>query len=414
MLAVRAGRSPHDLTGRHRHGHTVGSTELAVALHLQLLEVRSAACRARARTARPPGSGRRGSSRYQQASRPHEHRHVLGPRRPTEVLVHFVRAGEQRGELVRPDGRPSTTARSPTTSSTGRRPNPRTRTCCRCRCRTPLPHRRSSTPRRSASRPRRRRARQRNQLRAERAFVSVSSVVNDFDETTNKRLGRFGSRSARREIGAVDVGHEAALELGAAVRAQRVVGHRGAEVAAADADVHDRADAPARVPRPLARPHPIGERAHSVEDTVHLGDDVDTVDRQATRPVASAARRAGPVDPRRRLMWSPRNIASMRPRRSRASASAHKSPIVSAVMRCLEKSKYQPATSREKVSARRGSAANRPRCRARERRRRRVRPRAPRARATRAGRRRHARRSGIRTAGVAVRTAADRPRGSTP
>ena len=55
---------------------------------------------------------------------------------------------------------------------------------------------------------------------------------------------------------------------------ETAVCHRRAEVAAADADVDHGADPLAGVTGPLAAAHPLGERAHPVEDLVHIGDDV--------------------------------------------------------------------------------------------------------------------------------------------
>ncbi len=59
--------------------------------------------------------------------------------------------------------------------------------------------------------------------------------------------------------------------------AQRVVGHRGAEVAAADADVDDVADRAPGVADVTSVANGRRERGHPVEHTMHFGDDVDAV-----------------------------------------------------------------------------------------------------------------------------------------
>ena len=56
--------------------------------------------------------------------------------------------------------------------------------------------------------------------------------------------------------------------------AQRLVGHDGPEVRAADADVDDVPDAPARESLPVAVADPVAKRAHLVEHLVDAGDDV--------------------------------------------------------------------------------------------------------------------------------------------
>jgi hypothetical protein len=84
-------------------------------------------------------------------------------------------------------------------------------------------------------------------------------------------MGRCG------EVGRVDIGDEAEREVALCVVAQRVVGHHGPEVGAADADRDDVADRPSRVPGPLTRANTVRERSHLVEDVVHLCDDVDAV-----------------------------------------------------------------------------------------------------------------------------------------
>ena len=232
-------------------GAPSSATRLAVALHVELLQVRRQARAAPGRTAAPPASGAPRKSRYQTPSSPSAPAGSSSSGASTEVLVD--RRGSRRAARAnrRARSRSSATARSPTPSSSARRPSPRTRTCSRDRSRTPRPLRRSSRRPRSAraTPPRRRRARRASQPARVVAFVIVSRVVNVFDETMNNVSAGSRSASAVDEIGAVDVRHEAEPRAPVAERAQRVVGHRRAEIAAADPDVHDVADRPPVCPR---------------------------------------------------------------------------------------------------------------------------------------------------------------------
>ena len=142
-----------------------------------------------------------------------------------------------------------------------------------------------------------------SQSRAVRALVSVSTVVNVFDDTMNSVSA--GSMPVERagDVGAVDVGHEAGRDLGVAEGVERPVRHRRAEVGAADADVDDRCGCagrwrpstcrrgPARRSRPSARA-PRGRRA-----TTSCAVDLD--DRAGRRPQRDVQHGAvlGDVDP---------------------------------------------------------------------------------------------------------------------
>ena len=64
-----------------------------------------------------------------------------------------------------------------------------------------------------AARRRRRRSASTSQARAERALVSVSRVVKVFDATMNSVAAGSRSRIASDEVGAVDVGDEAEVEV---------------------------------------------------------------------------------------------------------------------------------------------------------------------------------------------------------
>ena len=174
------------------------------------------------------------------------------------------------------------------------------------------------------------------QSRAVCALVIVSSVVNVFDEMMNSVSAGSRSRvaSAKSVPSTFDTKRNVMLALG--VVAQRLVGHDRAEVRAADADVDDVPDALAGVAGPRAAPHALGEGRHLVEHRVDLGDDVLAVHHDRLTAAARAGRRAARRGLSVTLILSPRNMASMRPRRPTASASARRSRSVSSVTRCFE------------------------------------------------------------------------------
>ncbi|MDH6433436.1 hypothetical protein M2158_001913 [Streptomyces sp. SAI-144] len=93
-----------------------------------------------------------------------------------------------------------------------------------------------------------------------------------------QRLGRVQVAGGLVQVGAVDVRHEADGEVAVGEAAQHLVGHRGAQVGAADADVDDVLDAAAGVAGPLAGADPVREVAHLVEHGVHARYDVLPVD----------------------------------------------------------------------------------------------------------------------------------------
>ena len=137
------------------------------------------------------------------------------------------------------------------------------------------------------------------------------------------------------EVGAVDIGDEAEGQVALAVMPQGLVGHHRPQVGPADADVDDVADALAGVALPLAAADPVGEVGHLVEHGVDLRHDVFAVHHDglplgARRATCSTARFSVT------LIFSPRNMASMRARRPDSFANCKRSPSVSSVMRCFE------------------------------------------------------------------------------
>ena len=153
------------------------------------------------------------------------------------------------------------------------------------------------------------------------ALVIVSSVVKVFDETMNSVSAGSRSRVGLDEVGAVDVGNEAERHGALAVMLERLVGHHRAEVGAADADVDDVANALAGVALPRAAAHAVGEVGHLVEHGVDLRARRSRRRRRSMSP--RGARRATCRTARFSVMliFSPRNMASMRARRPDSSAS---------------------------------------------------------------------------------------------
>ncbi len=255
----------------------------------------TATCRARARTGTTACVWASRKSRYQQRRADPCSTGTFSGHGAVRKCSSISCAPASSRRSARDRSRPSTTARSPTTSSTGHRPSPRTRTCCgvdaelddrsafvdtATKCFAT-----ASSPSASTS-----------QVRAECAFVSVSSVVNVFDETTNS-VSAGSSRAAsdaRSAPSTFDTNrHATPARCTRAARRSAIAGPRSLPPIPMFTTVR----IAARVPGPLPD-HLLGERAHAVEHTVHLGDDVDAVDDQRRRRVACAARRAGPAGPR--------------------------------------------------------------------------------------------------------------------
>src|SRR5208282_1542074 len=74
--------------------------------------------------------------------------------------------------------------------------------------------------------------------------------------------------------GAVDVRHKTELHRAVGKSAQRIVGHLGTQVGAADTDVDHVLDTFARVPLPFPAADAIGERGHLIQHRMYLGDNI--------------------------------------------------------------------------------------------------------------------------------------------
>ena len=127
------------------------------------------------------------------------------------------------------------------------------------------------------------------------------------------------------EIGAVDVGDEAERHGPLAVVLQRLIGHDGPKVGAADADIDHIADPLAGMALPVAAAHAVGEVGHLVQHGMDIGHHIPAVDGGSRRRAARAARHEERRGFSETLIFSPRNMASMRSRRPDSSASCSSS-----------------------------------------------------------------------------------------
>ena len=113
-----------------------------------------------------------------------------------------------------------------------------------------------------------------SQDRAERALVMVSRVVKVLEATTTRVRAGSRPRNFEVEVGPVDVGHEAEVEVPVDEGVECDGGHGRAEVGAADADVDDVGQPLPRDASAFPGTHGGGEASHLVEDLVHIGNDV--------------------------------------------------------------------------------------------------------------------------------------------
>ena len=270
VLAVGAGLAPHDRAGRRIGGRAVELDVLAVALHLQLLEIGGKApeplvigdhaVRGVAEDVAVPD-----------AEQPHQDRDVALDRRFAEVLVDLVAAAQEFVEAVgpdrdrerQPDARPDRIAAAD--------PIPEAEHPRRLDAEFAPPCRAGSRRRRNGRRPPLRRAPCAIQARAVAALVIVSCVVKVFDETMNSV--RDGIEPAQRvaDVRAVDVGDEMAAQLRRRKGRERPRRHRGAEVGAADADIDDVGHRLAERAAHAALAHVGGEAQHLFPRADDLG-----------------------------------------------------------------------------------------------------------------------------------------------
>ena len=310
---------------------------LAVALHLQLLEIGG-----KAREALVVGDhGLRGVAEdvaVPDAEEPHQHRDVLVERRLAEVLVDVVAAAQEFLEQLGADGDRRAAGRCSTRSNSARRPSPRSRTRGWRRRRIRRPCRAASRRRRNGRRPRLRRAHGRSRRGRLCALVIVSWVVKVFEETMNRVRAGSRPRSVSRDVGAVDVGDEMGAQVRRREGQKRPRRHRRAEIRAADADIDDVGHRLAERAAQAALAHVGGEGEHLGALGLDFGHDVAAVDedRLAGEIAQGGVQRRAPFRRIDDLAAEHRVALGLdlgAPRRAATSSAS-----AAASMRCLEKS----------------------------------------------------------------------------
>ena len=212
------------------------------------------------------------------ADQAHQHRQIVLERRGAEVLVHFVTAFQHQLELIhaerqrdrQSDGRPHRVAAAdpvPHREAVLRRNQKRIHRLARWSRR-----RRSAAPARP--RPADRRS---TGARASRC-VSVSSVVNVFEHTTNSVRAAIDLLEHVAELHAVDVRDAVQAQIAIAELRQRLGRHHDAEIGAADADVDDVGEGLAGRAVNASAVHAFDEVAHLLEARAHFRHHVLAVD----------------------------------------------------------------------------------------------------------------------------------------
>ena len=186
----RSGRSRRS-TGEPSTAHA-----LAVALHLQLLEIGGEARRAADRRESPPATAWPSTLRFQTDSSPISTGMLSLERRRAEMAVDVdSRRCRNSSKCSGADRRSRAAGRCSTRSNSVRRPNPRSRTRARPRCRIRRPCRAGSRRRRNGRPTAPSPSASTIQARADRALVIVSWVVKVFEETMN-RVARGRGRAS--------------------------------------------------------------------------------------------------------------------------------------------------------------------------------------------------------------------------
>ena len=197
VLPVRARLTPVDGAGLVVDVRALDGHVLAVRLHRELLQVGREALEVL--LVRHHADGLRVEEvAVPDREQAHDHRQVLRERRGAEVHVHVVEAGEHLVEAVGADREHRRQADRRVHRVATTDPVPEAEHVRRCRCRTPdacsaFVDTATKCLAIAASSPS---CAQRPRSRAECAFVSVSSVVNVFDETMNSVSSAERSRVA--------------------------------------------------------------------------------------------------------------------------------------------------------------------------------------------------------------------------
>ena len=176
------------------------------------------------------------------------------------------------------------------------------------------------------------------QVRAARAFASVSRVVNVFEQMTNSVSSGIEIAERTGKRGGIDVEDEADVEVVAGVVAKGTIGHPGAEVGAANPDVDDRGDPAARMTTPVAGTQAVGEYRHPVEHLVHVAYDVAALNEKRRGPgkAESGVERGSSLRDVHRLAAEHRLRPATQPRLVRETAEQANGLAVDPVLRVVE------------------------------------------------------------------------------
>jgi hypothetical protein len=293
VLAVRPGGPPHDGAGLRTHRLPVAGDGLAVALHVELLEVR--------RQQREVLGVRQHRVRLRieelavpQAEQSQQHRHVAGEVGGAEVLVHRAEAREQLGEAVGADRDHET------------EPD---RGVHRVAATDPVPELEHVLGVDAELRDLLRIGRDGDEVCGDRALVTaepvdqprarglgvarVSCVVNVFELTMTSVSAGSRSFVASQTSVPSTLETKRTVTVARAVVLEGFVRHVGAQVGAADADVDDVAD-PLPVCRPLAAAYPVENaasgRGRRARPPRRRSVDLDAYARAGAHAVCSTAR----------------------------------------------------------------------------------------------------------------------------
>mmetsp|Transcript_53784 Transcript_53784/g.126936 ORF Transcript_53784/g.126936 Transcript_53784/m.126936 type:complete len:559 (+) Transcript_53784:879-2555(+) len=261
MLAVGAGLAPDDGRRGQRQRMAVQVHALAVALHLQLLQIRWQSTQAlviRCNAA----AGEAVEVAVPDVDQTQQHRQVLGERRGRKVLVHRMRAGQQVAEVAGADRDRDrqTDDRPQRVAATDPVPEAKGRVDAKGRSGRGVAaggdevarHVRTACGQEPGL----------GRLRIGQRFLGREGLGRDDEQ----RVLGIEACQHRRKVMAVDIGDEMQLQVTPPKSLQRLHDHRRPEVAAADADMDDVRDRAA-----LATAHALGKGQHRVQRGLHLG-----------------------------------------------------------------------------------------------------------------------------------------------
>src|SRR6516165_504876 len=274
MLAVGAGLTPKDWPGVAYDTVAVERYVLAVTIHRQLLEKAGKRFRILLVGEYADGLGAKevGVPNRQQA---HQHRKMALEGCGTKVLIDLVKTTEHRAEVFRTDS----------------------------------DHRRETDRR-------------------------IHRVATDDPIPEREHVG--GVDAERRHLGRIRRGGDKMSgDRSIAVVLEHFIDHHWSEIGAANADIHDVADPHVGMAFPYAVADLVGEIGHPVEHGVDRGHDILAINQYrcalGARSATCSTARCSET-----LIFSPRNMASIRARKLAASARSRSSLRVSAVMRFFE------------------------------------------------------------------------------